>query len=112
QIARLAGAFTIGTSRTVGKLERATALGLDRGITAGSEEWLAEVDEATAGDGVDAILDLVGGEYFDTNVRALRERGRMVVVGLVAGSRAPIDLGSVLRKRLSIRGTVLRSRPL
>lgn len=61
---------------------------------------------------IHAVLDLVGGPRLNDNLRCLAPRGRMVVVGLVAGASAEIDLGLLLRRRLTLRGTVLRSRSL
>ncbi len=68
--------------------------------------------KATTGKGVDAILDLVGASHFAHNLDCLAELGRMVVVGLVGGRKADMDLSLLLRKRLTIIGTVLRSRTL
>jgi NADPH:quinone reductase-like Zn-dependent oxidoreductase len=66
----------------------------------------------TNGRGVDVVLELVGGSYVPESIACLAPRGRLVLVGLLAGARADVDLGAVLRKRLTIRGTVMRSRPL
>lgn len=110
QIARRAGAVTIGTSRTAEKLERAAALGLDYSVVA-DHGWSDRVREI-APDGVDAILDLVGASYLDGNLRSLGRRGHLLVVGLVGGVEAPINLGRLLNLRGLITGTVLRSRPL
>jgi len=117
QLARVAGARVLGSSRSSWKLERARGLGLDVAIDTGDGAGDAEgfdevVRRETGGAGVDAILDLVGGAYLAGNIRALARQGRMVVVGLVAGRRAELDLGTVLAKRLTLRGTVLRSRSL
>lgn len=112
QLAAAAGVRTIGTSRTPGKLERAVDLGLDVGIDASADDWPARVMDATDGEGVAAVLDLVGGSYLEGNLRVLTDRGRMIVVGTVAGSRAELDMGLLLRRRLTIIGTVLRARPL
>ncbi len=109
QLARAAGARTVGTSRTPDKLERASALGLDVAVLA-DEHWPERVLEATGGRGADVILDLVGGAYLADNQRVLAPRGRHVVVGTPAGVRAEIDLGALMRRRGSIRGTVLRAR--
>jgi NADPH:quinone reductase len=70
------------------------------------------VEAAIGRDGVDAVLDLAGAAYLAGNLRVLAQRGRMVVVGLIAGSSAQLDMGILLRKRLTIVGTVLRSRAL
>lgn len=111
QLARAAGATVLGTSRSAWKLEQAAALGLDVAIAAGADDFADVVRERTDGAGVDAILDLVGGSYLEGNLRALAPLGRIAVVGLVAGSRAEIDLALLLRRRLTLVGTALRSRP-
>jgi NADPH:quinone reductase len=112
QLARAAGATTLGTSRTASKLARAAELGLDVPIDASSGEWAAAVERATGGGGAHAVLDLVGGDGLDANLRALAVGGRLVVVGTMAGATATLDLGTLLRKRIRIIGTVLRSRPI
>lgn len=112
QIARAIGATAIGTARTASKLDRARPLGLSDGIVADKGSFASYVTEITGGRGVDVILELVGGNYVLDDVVCLAPRGRLVLVGLVAGARAEMDLGMILRKRLEIRGTMLRSRPL
>ncbi len=99
-----------GTARTADKLARATEHGLRHAIdpTGFAERILAD----TGGAGIDAIVDFVGADHLDEHLRVLAPRGRLVLVGLLSGARAEIDLGLVLRKRLEIIGTVLRSRPI
>jgi NADPH:quinone reductase-like Zn-dependent oxidoreductase len=60
---------------------------------------------------VDVVIDLIGGDYLATDVEVCRLRGRIVIVGLLAGPQATLDLGALLRKRLTVRGTTLRARP-
>ena len=112
QIAAVYGIQTIGTSRSDEKLERAAALGLDNSVNTAEEGWEDDVLKLTRGEGVETILDLLGGAYLAGNIKILKSRGRIVVVGLTSGSTAELDLGAVLRKRLQIQGTVLRARPL
>lgn len=116
QIARALGARSVGTARTEAKLDRARELGMDWGITAGAKEgnpvFAARVKELTQGLGADVVLDLVGGAYVPESLASLREKGCLVLVGLLAGARAEIDLGLMLRRRLHMVGTVLRARPL
>jgi len=117
QIARIIGAQSIGTARSTHKLEQARELGLTHGVvpseSADGPQFADRVVALTSrGRGVDVVLDLVGGAYVSESLRALRDQGRLVLVGLVAGRRADIDLSLVLRQRLQITGTVLRSRPL
>jgi NADPH:quinone reductase len=112
QLAKAAGATVIGTQRSPWKLERATSLGLDVAILADAGGFLQPVLAATGGAGVDCVLDLVGGPYVGESLRALRARGRIMLVGLVAGAREELDLRLLLQKRASITGTVLRARSL
>ncbi len=111
QLAWAWGARTIGTSRTPEKLDNAKPLGLDVGIV-GDEGWPEAVLEATDGEGVDVILDLVGGPYLAGNQRVMGLGARQIVVGVPGGPKADIDLRALMGKRASIRGTVLRARPL
>ena len=109
QLAKAAGAFVVGTSRTPSKLERASELGLDAAVAA-SQRWPEDVMRMTNGAGVDAIVDLVGGAYLDSNLRVLAPLGRMVVVGTPSGATAELDLARLMRARATIVGTVLRAR--
>jgi len=112
QIARVAGATVVGTARSAGKLERAKQLGLDYGIDASRGDWAAQVESAIGVERVHAVLDLVGGNYLEGNLRVLGTLGRIVVVGLTGGATAPFNMGMLLRKRLTIVGTMLRGRPV
>jgi putative PIG3 family NAD(P)H quinone oxidoreductase len=112
QLARVAGARVVGTARSAGKLERAKELGLDVAIDAGRGDWVAQVETAIGGERVHALMDLVGGNYLDGSLRVLALRGRIVVVGLTAGANTLFNMSLLLRKRLTMVGTMLRSRPL
>ena len=112
QIARAAGATVIGTARSAGKLERAKELGLNATVDASVGDWADGVEEAVGKERVHAVVDLVGGKYLEGNLRVLALRGRMVVVGLTGGATAQFNMGLLLRKRLTMIGTVLRARPL
>ena len=105
-LARARGATVIGTSRSAWKLERAAALGLDVALLV--EGAFRAGPELT--DSVDVVCDLVGGDYFRGNVDAAAPRGRVIVIGLTGGRSSTLDLGAVLRKRVTIIGTALRSR--
>jgi putative PIG3 family NAD(P)H quinone oxidoreductase len=112
QLAHIAGARVVGTSRSPAKLTRAKKLGLDVEIDASRKDWAAEVEASIGVERVNAVLDLVGGSYLQGNLRVLTQRGRIVVVGLTGGATAQFNMGVLLRKRLTIVGTVLRARPL
>ncbi len=114
QLAHAAGGFVYGTSRTAAKLARMSDLGLDEAILVdGAPDHFADaIDRFTHGEGVDVIIDLVGGAYFPVNLRALALRGRIVSVGTTAGAKAEINLGLLMRRRGSVIGTVLRARSI
>jgi putative PIG3 family NAD(P)H quinone oxidoreductase len=112
QLARVAGAEVVGTARSPEKLERAKLLGLHVGIDASRGDWPNLVEAELGPERVHAVMDLVGGNYLDGNLRVLTLRGRIVVVGHTAGATAQLNMGVLLRKRLTIVGTVLRARPL
>jgi putative PIG3 family NAD(P)H quinone oxidoreductase len=111
QLALVAGATVLGTSRSATKLAKARELGLEIGIDSSRGDWAEQVEAQLGRERVDAVLDLLGAAYLAGNLRVLKPRGRMIVVGHTAGARTEIDLGTVLRKRLTIVGTVLRARP-
>lgn len=112
QIAALAGCTVIGTAGSDEKLERAKELGLDAGINYREQDFAEAVQEKTGGRGVDVILDVIGGPYWDRNLASLAMRGRMVIVGTLGGGRLETQIGPLMSKRLRVMGTVLRVRPL
>jgi putative PIG3 family NAD(P)H quinone oxidoreductase len=114
-------AIQLGTARglsvfcTVGtdaKGQRCRDAGAAGAINYKTEDFGPRVAELTAGRGVDLILDSIGGPYLEANLRSLATGGRLVVIGVMGGKSAPIDLGLVVRKRLQLVGSTLRSRPL
>lgn len=111
QIAKAVGAFSIGTSRTPWKLSGAVELGLHHPVL-GNADWPEHVLEITERRGVDVILDLVGGPYLEGNQMVIAPGGRHIVVGVPGGAVTKIDLRAVMSRRVTLRGTVLRSRPL
>lgn len=111
QIARAIGARPFGTARTEQKLEKARTLGMIDGVVPDQGRFADAIAKLTGG-GPNVVLELAGGRYVAEDVTAARPRGRIVVVGLMAGARAEVDLATMLRKRLTLKGTVLRARPL
>ena len=113
QLAKAKGAFAIGTSRTVNKLNKCRELGLDVAMPTGDGIDFAKIiKEMTGGKGVDVILDLVGAAYFQQNLDSLANKGRLILVGFTSGSKTEFDLSIALQKRLKIIGTVLRARSI
>ncbi|MDX1675589.1 MAG: NAD(P)H-quinone oxidoreductase [Longimicrobiales bacterium] len=112
QLARAIGATVIGTSRSAWKLERAREMGLDVAIdTSGNGGFAEPVLDATARRGVSAVLDLVGGPYVEEDVKCVGYLGRIVLIGLTGGRTAELDLGTLLKKRVTLVASVLRTRP-
>ena len=107
QLALAEGAEPMGTTRSKWKLDRALDEGLAAGVVPVDGEFLKLL-----GSRPDKILDFVGAAYLGQNLKALRPGGSLIVVGLLGGRKATADLGLILSKRLQLRGTVLRSRPL
>lgn len=115
QIARRLGAAGVfGTARGSTKLDAAKTIGMDHGAQPGEGGgWLAEPAKVwTNGRGIDVVVDLLGGDYLRESVAVMAPKGRIIVVGLLAGRQSTLDLGTLLYRRLTVRGTVLRSRPL
>ncbi len=109
QLAKAWKAKCIGTSRTPSKLERVARLGLDVGVDSVNEDFVHAVRQVT-GDGADVVVDLIGGASFPQTLEALAPQGRLILVGVTAGRRADLDLAVIMRRRLHIQGTVLRTR--
>jgi len=113
QIARQLGARVFGTARGALKLEAARAVGMEDGATPGEAGWVgAAVKRWTNGRGVDVVLDLLGGDYVRESIAAMAPKGRLVIIGTLAGLESTLDLRFMLSRRLTVRGTVLRSRSL
>lgn len=114
QLVRAINAIPYGTSRNAGKLDRARRLGMEDGVTI--DETLsalpAAVEGWTSARGVDVVLDGVGGKYVTAAIRALAPHGRLIMLSQSAGSTAELDLRTALPRRLTLRGSTLRMRPL
>jgi NADPH:quinone reductase len=105
QLAQLLHLHIIGTSRTLAKLDRVLEMGLDQAIDTSSAPFRSQLAEP-----VHAIIDSLGGPALQENLQALHRGGRLVVLGLLQGAKGDMDLGFVLRQRLEIIGTAMRSR--
>jgi tumor protein p53-inducible protein 3 len=111
QLARSAGARVLATT-SAGKVERVAKLGAERVLEREQEDFAAAALEVTGGRGVDVILDLVGASYLAKHQECLAVLGRHVVIGLLGGTKAELDLSRVLSRRQSILGLIMRTRPL
>ena len=113
QIAAAFGARVLGTGRSRAKLETcAQAYGLNEPIAVDETgQFVAQVRRLTDGRGADLVLELLGGNNLPESIRAAAPRARILLVGLLVGGRAELDLSALLQKRIRLQGTVLRSRP-
>ena len=112
QLAKALGHRVFATAGTEDKCRAVEALGAERGINYRDEDFVAVVKELTGGKGVNVILDMVAGDYVAREIDCLADDGRLVVIALLGGARADIDMGQVLRRRLHITGSTLRPRPV
>lgn len=116
QLAVAAGAVPYVTAGTDAKIHRAMTLGAVAGFNYKTEDWVAGVLRATQGRGVDIVLDCVGGSHAMGNMAVLALDARWVIYGLLGGKDAPGNkkglLGTLLKKRASMRATTLRTRTL
>jgi putative PIG3 family NAD(P)H quinone oxidoreductase len=110
QLVKAAGATAFGTARTPAKLERVRELGLDAGFS--PQNFAAEIQALTGGQGVQVVLDGVGAAYLEQNLQAMGLWGRMVILGEMGGTLGNLNISLLLVKRISIKGVILRSRTL
>jgi putative PIG3 family NAD(P)H quinone oxidoreductase len=112
QLVKARGATAYVTAGSDDKLARCKDLGAAAGINYKTESFPERIAALTGGEGVDVILDCVGGSYLEGNVGSLRSRGRLVVIGLMGGTKADVNLGLLVSRRLRVIGSVLRTRSL
>ena len=112
QLASALGHRVFATAGSDEKCRACEELGAERAINYRSEDFVQVVKELTGGKGVDVILDMVGGDYVAREIACLADDGRIALIALLGGARATLDLGQVLRRRLSISGSTLRPRPV
>jgi putative PIG3 family NAD(P)H quinone oxidoreductase len=110
QMARIKGANVIATAGNNEKSALCRKLGAARAINYQDEKFVEAVKEHTNGQGVDVILDIVGGAYLDDNIKCLAPDGRLVIIGILGGAKAELNLGRLLSKRGTIITSTLRSR--
>ncbi len=109
-LAKLRGARVFATAGTDEKCTACTALGADLAINYREQDFVGVVREATGGRGVDVILDMVGGAYLQRNVDSLALEGRLVIIALMEGASAEVNLAALMSKRLTVTGSTLRAR--
>lgn len=112
QLAKLAGARVIVTAGSAEKCARCSTLGADVAVNYRTEKFADAVRAATNGAGVDVVLDSIGAPYLADNLASLALGGRLVLIGLMGGAKAELNLGALLVRRLSVIGSTLRTRSL
>lgn len=112
QLAAALGHRVFATAGSDDKCRACEQLGAERAINYRTEDFVQVVKELTGGKGVDVILDMVAGDYIPREIDCLADDGRIALIALLGGAKAEIDLGQVLRRRLSISGSTLRPRPV
>ncbi len=110
QLARAAGATVIVTVGSDEKADACVALGAQHAINHRTQDFVEESLRLTAGRGVDVILDIVAGDYVAREMNCLAEDGRLVIISVQGGKSASFDAAQLMRRRLTITGSTLRSR--
>jgi len=112
QLAAAMGHRVFATAGSEDKCRACEQLGAERAINYKTEDFSEIVKQLTGGKGVDVVLDMVGGDYLKREISCLADDGRLVLIALLGGARTEIDLGQVLRRRLTVTGSTLRPRPV
>jgi NADPH:quinone reductase len=110
QLAKALGHRVFVTAGSDEKCAACVKLGAERAINYKTEDFVEVVKSLTDGRGVNVILDMVGGDYIPRELNALAEEGRIVLIAFQRGTQANIDLGLIMRRRLTVTGSTLRAR--
>jgi NADPH2:quinone reductase len=110
QLASALGHRVFVTAGSDDKIAACVKLGAERGINYKTEDFAAVAKSLTNDKGVDVILDMVGGDYLPREIACLADDGRIAIIATLGGGKATVDLGQVLRRRLTITGSTLRPR--
>src|ERR1700737_3115532 len=110
QLAHAWGARVYATAGSPDKVKACERLGATRGIDYKTEDFVEVIKKETGGKGVDIVLDIVAGSYVGRNIDCAALEGRIVVISLLSGARAEINVGKILMQRLTLTGSTLGSR--
>jgi putative PIG3 family NAD(P)H quinone oxidoreductase len=110
QLAKAFGCTVLATAGSDAKCQACRDIGADVAINYRTQDFVAVGKEATGGRGVDAILDMVGGDYIPREIELLAREGRLCFVALMAGAQVEADFGAIQRKHLTVTGSTLRGR--
>jgi NADPH2:quinone reductase len=112
QMVKAFGNTVFATAGSADKCAACVKLGADRAINYKTEDFAAVVKEATGGKGVNVVLDMVGGDYLERELKCLADDGRVVIIAFLGGAKATLFLSEILRRRLTVTGSALRPRPV
>ena len=112
QLARARGSRVFATAGSAEKCAACERLGAERAVNYREADFVAVIRELTAGRGVDVVLDMVGGDYFQRNIDALGLEGRLVEIATLHGVKAELNIQTIMQRRLTITGSTLRARPV
>lgn len=110
QMAKAFGAHVITTAGSKAKCDFCLSLGAERAFNYREEDWFAGALEWSQQEGVDVILDMVGGDYFPRHLKLLAQKGRLIHIATTGGSQVEADLRLIMMKRLIVTGSTLRRR--
>ncbi len=111
QMAAAMGNRVFATAGSDDKVAACLRLGAEKAFNYKTQDWVAEARAATAGKGVDVILDMVGGDYVPRELKCLAEEGRLVFIAFLRGPKTELAIADVMMKRLTLTGSTLRPRP-
>jgi putative PIG3 family NAD(P)H quinone oxidoreductase len=112
QLAHAKGARVFATAGSQEKCTACERLGAERAINYRETDFVAAVRDATGGRGVNVVLDMVGGDYLPRNLDILAVDGRLVQIAVLGGVKAPVNLVTIMQRRLTLTGSTLRARPV
>ena len=112
QIAKQLGATVIATAGSDEKTAFCRTMGADHAINYRTQDFVADVARITGKRGVNVVLDMVGGDYIEKNLRCLALEGRLVIIAFLRGSKVEIDWRHIMLRRLTVTGSTLRASPL
>jgi NADPH2:quinone reductase len=109
QMAAATGNRVFATAGSDEKVAACVRLGAEKAFNYKTQDWAAEL-KAAAGKGVNVILDMVGGDYFPKELKALADDGRLVFIAFLRGAKTELDINELMRRRLTVSGSTLRPR--
>ncbi len=105
------GSEVFATAGSGDKVRLCETLGATKAVNYRNEDFLDVIKSQTNGEGVDVILDIVGGSHLEQNIKLLKQNGRLVVIGILGGAKGTLNLGLLLSKKITLTGSTLRARP-